>query len=261
MYCLYGDTLDVAPVETPKRFGVLARYNERIWGSGITGDPDMLVYSAPYDPFDWEAQIEIPEDGAGDIQVPTWDGDSFVALRQYGSDLIALKRNSIWRVYGTNPGEFTVQRQYGGGALVENTVAVRYGVYSTDGIDEVADTLHDTLWVWTQRADGNDTLLLNRGVNMTAFSLPVSYQRPADTLIFLIVDTNQVWTLDTVVVGKEDTPHFESVDCNAHFFHRLTSVASTHRAIDTVFIIVHIRDILDISYAFQLALFIHAAEA
>ncbi len=119
---------------------------------------------------------------------------------------------------------------------VENTVAVRYGVYSTDGIDEVADTLHDTLWVWTQRADGNDTLLLNRGVNMTAFSLPVSYQRPADTLIFLIVDTNQVWTLDTVVVGKEDTPHFESVDCNAHFFHRLTSVASTHRAIDTVFI-------------------------
>ena len=127
MFCLYGDTLDVAPVETPKKFGVLARYNERIWGSGITGDPDMLVYSAPYDPFDWEAQIEIPEDGAGDIQVPTWDGDSFVALRQYGSDLIALKRNSIWRVYGTNPGEFTVQRQYGGGALVENTVAVYNG--------------------------------------------------------------------------------------------------------------------------------------
>jgi len=127
MYCLYGDTLDVAPVETPKRFGVLARYNERIWGSGITGDPDMLVYSAPYDPFDWEAQIEIPEDGAGDIQVPTWDGDSFQALRQYGSDLIAIKRNSIWRIYGTNPGEFTVQRQYGGGSLVENTVAVHNG--------------------------------------------------------------------------------------------------------------------------------------
>jgi len=142
MFCLYGDTLDVAPVETPKKFGVLARYNERIWGSGITDDPDMLVYSAPYDPFDWSANTEIPEDGAGDILQPTWDGDSFVALRQIGSDLLAVKRNSIWRIYGTNPGEFSMQRQYGGGALVENTLAIQdgyaymlgqYGILRYDG--------------------------------------------------------------------------------------------------------------------------------
>ena len=124
MYCLYGDTQEVVHVETPKLFGVITRYNERVWGSGIIGDPDMMVYSAPYDPFDWEEQKEIPEDGAGDIMIPTWDGDSFQALRQYGSDLIAVKRNSIWRIYGTNPGEFTVQRQYGGGTIVENTLAV-----------------------------------------------------------------------------------------------------------------------------------------
>jgi hypothetical protein len=124
MYCLYGDTQEVVSVTTPKKFGIITRYNERVWGSGIIGDPDMMVYSAPYDPFDWEAQIEIPEDGAGDIMVPTWDGDSFQTLRQYGSDLLAFKRNSVWRIYGTNPGEFTVQRQYGGGTIVENTVVV-----------------------------------------------------------------------------------------------------------------------------------------
>lgn len=124
MFCLYGDTLEVVSVETPKKFGVIARFNERLWGTAIIGDPDMMVYSAPYDPFDWEAQIEIPEDGAGDIMIPTWDGDSFQTIRQYGSDLIAVKRNSIWRIYGTNPGEFTVQRQYGGGTIVENTLAV-----------------------------------------------------------------------------------------------------------------------------------------
>ena len=169
MYCLYGDTLDIAPVETPKRFGVLARYNERIWGGGITGDPDMLVYSAPYDPFDWEAQIEIPEDGAGDIQVPTWDGDSFVALRQYGSDLIALKRNSIWRVYGTNPGEFTVQRQYGGGALVENTVAVyngyaymlgEYGLLRYDGSGAYAFMQNSVQGIMRDRVKHEITALL-----------------------------------------------------------------------------------------------------
>lgn len=124
MFCLYGDTMDVIPVATPKKFGVLARYNERIWGSGIEDDPDTLMYSAPYDPFDWEENTEIPEDGAGDIMQPTWDGDSFVALRQFGSDMLAVKRNSVWRIYGTNPGEFVMQRQYGIGTIEENTLSV-----------------------------------------------------------------------------------------------------------------------------------------
>lgn len=142
MFCLYGDTLDVVPVETPKRFGVLARYNERIWGAGIEGDPDMLVYSAPYDPFDWTQNNEIPEDGAGDIQQPSWDGDRFISLKQYGSDLLAIRRNAIWRIYGTNPGEFQMQKQYGGGSIAENTVCVNnqyaymlgeYGLMRYDG--------------------------------------------------------------------------------------------------------------------------------
>lgn len=124
MFCLYGDTLDAAPVDTPKPFGVIARYNERIWGTGIDSEPDMLVYSTPYDPFDWEQNNSIPEDGAGDILQPTWDGDSFLALRQLGSSLLAIKRNSIWRISGTNPGEFSMQQMYGGGTINENTVAI-----------------------------------------------------------------------------------------------------------------------------------------
>jgi len=142
MFCLYGDDLTVVQVTTPKKFGVIARFNERIWGGGITGDPDMLVYSAPFDPFDWEARTEIPEDGAGDIMQPTWDGDSFLALKQYGNVLLAIKRNSIWRISGTNPGEFVMQQQYGGGTIAENTVAIyndfaymlgEYGLMRYDG--------------------------------------------------------------------------------------------------------------------------------
>ena len=161
MFCLYGDTLEVVPVEVAGgvKFGVLARYNERIWGSGIDGDPDKLMYSAPYDPFDWEANTEIPEDGAGDILQPTWDGDSFVALRQYGSTLLAIKRNSVWRIYGTDPGEFTMTQQYGGGAIEENTVAVyndqafmlgEYGMLRYEGTgaypflqEEIQTIMHD----------------------------------------------------------------------------------------------------------------------
>ena len=124
MFCLYGDNQSVEKITTPAKFGVITRYNERIWGTGIIGDPDKLMYSVPFKPFDWRQNNDIPEDGAGDILQPTWDGDSFLALRQYGSTLLAVKRNSIWRIYGTNPGEFTMQQQYGGGTIEENTLCV-----------------------------------------------------------------------------------------------------------------------------------------
>ena len=120
---------------------------------------------------------------------------------------------------------------------VQNTVAVYYGISQRDAAGElVADTLTDTLWVWTQRADGEDTLLLNRLIDKSDFSLPISYNHPEDMLVFAIRDIAQVWTLDTVWLKKEDIPHFESVDCSAHFFHELTAVRCTHEGIDSLVI-------------------------
>ena len=120
---------------------------------------------------------------------------------------------------------------------VQTTVAVNYQVFQYDQLgNEVADTLADTLYIWTRRSDGNDTLLFNRGVSTTSFSLPISYQHPEDMLFFLVADTANVWTVDTVWLKKEDIPHFESVDCSAHFFHQLTAVRSSHNIIDTIVI-------------------------
>ena len=106
------------------KFGVIERHAERIWGGAIKGDPDKLMYSAPYDPMDWTANTDIPEEGAGDILQPTWDGDSFTMLKAFGDQLIAFKEHRIWRVYGTNPGEFTFNQQFGGGTAYPNTIAV-----------------------------------------------------------------------------------------------------------------------------------------
>ena len=119
---------------------------------------------------------------------------------------------------------------------VKNTVAVYYDVKQYDEEGElVTDTLKDTLWVWSRRVDGQDTLL-NRLVGNTRFSLPISYQHPEDMFVFLVADTAHVWKVDTVWVKKDDYPHFESVDCPARFFHKLTGVRSTHTAIDTIVI-------------------------
>lgn len=107
-----------------KKFGVIERYAERIWGGALAEDPDMLMYSAPFDPTDWEINTTTPEDGAGDISQPSWDGDSFTALKAFGSQLIAFKQHRVWRVMGTDPGEFTFKEQYGGGTPYYNTVSV-----------------------------------------------------------------------------------------------------------------------------------------
>ena len=116
---------------------------------------------------------------------------------------------------------------------VQTTVALKCGITDAEGNEA---TLTDTLWVWTRRADGNDTLLLNRGVSLKSFSLPISYSHPEDVLILFKGSPYTSWTLNTVWLHKNDIPHFESVDCAAHFFHQLTAVRSTHDGIDTVYI-------------------------
>ena len=132
----------VSAVDTlGKKFGVIERYAERIWGGAIPEDPDMLMYSRPYDPTNWTAAGtgEEPEDGAGDISQPSWDGDSFTALRTFGSQLIAFKKNRVWRILGTDPGEYTFKEQYGGGAPYAGTIVVdteRIFMAEKDGISQ-----------------------------------------------------------------------------------------------------------------------------
>jgi hypothetical protein len=112
---------------------------------------------------------------------------------------------------------------------VQNTVRTVY---------ELSEALNDTLTVTTQRSVSavpsgatRDTILLNSGTALTTFSLPISYTNPVDTLIFKTV---RLVAVDTVWIEKEDIPHFESVDCGASFFHRITSVRSTHVGIDSI---------------------------
>ena len=145
------------------KFGVIERYAERIWGGNVANEPDLLVYSAPYDPTDWEPNTEIPEDGAGEVRQPSWDGDSFTGLKAFGDQLIAFKGNKAWRVMGTNPGEYAMSEQFGGGAPYPNTAAVygeqifmadRDGMEVYDGMNATpyARDRFDRIWRTVNRA-------------------------------------------------------------------------------------------------------------
>jgi hypothetical protein len=113
-----------------------------------------------------------------------------------------------------------------------NTV---YTVYKIQKANGKADTLKDTISVWTTRIDNSDTVIINKDVNITSFELPVSYTHPEDLFVFRISDSTSV-TYDTIRVKKTDTPHFESTDCSPSYFHTLTGIDCTHNRIDSIII-------------------------
>ena len=97
-------------------------------------------------------------------------------------------------------------------------------------------TLADTMTISTTKTEGQDSVLINRDVNVDSFILPMSYQQPEDVLYFEIRNRDhKVWK-DTVTVKKENFSHFESVDCSPSFFHTITGVQTTHHFIDSIVI-------------------------
>jgi hypothetical protein len=123
---------------------------------------------------------------------------------------------------------------------LSNTVSAVYQLQTPSG---APDTLKiDTMWVWAERANGTDTLLVNRlcGTNATKVSIPMSYMQEFDNIHIEIRDTNvhtsqNIW-VDDICIQKENYPHFESVDCKAMYYHRLKSVTTTNNIIDTLII-------------------------
>lgn len=109
-------------------------------------------------------------------------------------------------------------------------------VYATYKFAGTVTTLADTLTVSTplSQADGDDSVLVNRAIGVDSITLPMSYARAEDTFYFSFASAAGTTTTDTVVVAKQDQPHFESVDCNPAMFHTITGVSYTRHAIDAV---------------------------
>ena len=128
---------------------------------------------------------------------------------------------------------------------VQNSVLVQYEIRDKAG---EALSITDSLSVVSTRVDGKNVLLdittlqdgntivLNKLVGRSAFSLPISYSHPEDSLYFCFKDSVKL-VVDTVWIKKDDIPHFESVDCAAAFFHELTDVRYTHNAIDSLVLV------------------------
>lgn len=114
---------------------------------------------------------------------------------------------------------------------LNNTV---YTKYKLDG--NIKQLTNSYLTIKTKMKNGEDSILLNQQENADSFSLPVSYFNPQDTLYFEVLDAQQRTFQDTVIVSKDNHPHFESIDCSPSYFHTLTGVSTTHNLIDSIVI-------------------------
>ncbi len=90
----------------------------------------------------------------------------------------------------------------------------------TEGTLSLTDTL-------TVKAAGTDSVLLNRGVGLSSFLLPVRQGATTDTLLLCLSNEKGQRATDTVFVEHTNEPHFENVDCPAAVFHTILSVGWT----------------------------------
>ena len=115
---------------------------------------------------------------------------------------------------------------------LNNTTYSKYDLCDATG---KTDTLHDTLTVTTTRkSDGKDTVLLNRAVDITTFSLPMSYTGEEDVVTFTLKTREHTTLTDVVTIGKSNQSRFESTDCSPSYFHTISGINHTKNVIDSI---------------------------
>ena len=108
---------------TPANFSWIAIYADRLWGVGTKGlNNDTIYYSAKFTILDWNPNADNPSEGGGEIREPSWDKDYFTGLHTFGDGLVAFTRNNAWRITGSDPTNFNIQKQLGNGCLYPDTI-------------------------------------------------------------------------------------------------------------------------------------------
>lgn len=116
---------------------------------------------------------------------------------------------------------------------IDNVVAAKWQLRSASGLDTLKV---DTLTITTARTDGQDTTLYNKGIGITAFTLPMSYAAEQDVLFLHLADTAQQSWRDTITVSKTNQLHMESVECSPQYYHTITGLSYTSNIIDSIVI-------------------------
>ncbi len=89
----------------PPTCSIVVLHNERLFMSGDSSHPNRVYYSNAFNIEQWDSQL-----GGGYIDIPSFDGGIITGVTSLYSDLLVFKEYSLYRIYGTYPGEFAVEK-------------------------------------------------------------------------------------------------------------------------------------------------------
>lgn len=104
----YTDGESCTDMADVPRFSDIALHYERMWGCGVDGYPDRAYYSAAFDPSDFSTLSE-----TGFIELPSFDGGHIIAIETLFDDVVVFKPQSVYRIIGTYPDTYEVDRIHG----------------------------------------------------------------------------------------------------------------------------------------------------
>ena len=160
-----SNTIQLRGGVSDKAVGSLELYHDRLWSAGDPEFASRLYWSCPAGEGrtveDWFSDDYDEDASGGHVEVDAADGDRIVALKAMNDCLLIFKVNSIWRLYGTRPSNYTLERVSDEvGAYDDKEIITRYGtpfwltkngIFYYDGTtamhaDNGVDYLHDLFW-------------------------------------------------------------------------------------------------------------------
>lgn len=148
-----------------KKVGALELFHDRLWSAGDPENVSRLYWSCAAGEGrtieDWVSDDFDEDASGGHVDVGVADGDKIVALKALSDCLLIFKVNSVWRLYGDRPSNYTLERISDEvGAYDDKEIVTKYGtpywltkngIYYSDGsnclnVDSEVDYLHDIFW-------------------------------------------------------------------------------------------------------------------
>lgn len=160
-----SNTVQLRGSVSNKAVSSLELYHDRLWSAGDPEHISRLYWSCAAGEGrtieDWVSDDYDEDASGGHVDVGTADGDKIVALKSMTDCLLIFKVNSIWRLYGNRPSNYTLERITDEvGAYDDSEIIVRYGtpywltkngIFYCDGTNAMSadndiDYLRDLFW-------------------------------------------------------------------------------------------------------------------
>lgn len=115
-------------------------HKERLWIAGNIDNRDRLYFSSAYDINDWTFPVapEEANEHGGYIDIPSFDGGKIIGIKTVFDDLLIFKNKSIFRIFGSHPSNFEIERLFSanGGIADKSIVVFENGCYfvAEDGL-------------------------------------------------------------------------------------------------------------------------------